>query len=423
MKKIISLVTIISCLGTISVFAQPKNGYYRIQNASSNNYLSNVNNKVDEINKELLKNGGGGMIYSLRMKTKDEVVSDPGSIIYLTKGASGYVLDGQGMNTYKLTGLYLELTTGALKRADGVVLGTTLPDAYFMYGSASGARRYLYESKTKSTSDPDYKDNQTVYYHVAYAVGADASGWSLADRQANWYFKEIDNNNEYFAITPSIELNGKWYGTMYCSLNFKVSEGMTAYYIKKYTTGQSQAQLIKIEDGIVPANTGVIIECTSKNPADNKLTLLTDAELTKKYSGVLRGEYYCYIPRKATNGQNENANLEKDLKNAKATNNNIRVLDVSNGKLSLVRPSESQLVVTDKGKYIPANIAYMEIAGSASVIELTTGEVSGISAIENNIQTSDVFNLQGQKVAAKGTTIDELPRGLYIIGGKKIIKD
>ena len=419
MKKIFTLV-IINSLCAISIIAQPKDGYYRVQNGASNNYVSIVNNKVDDANKNSLKNGGGGLVYSLRVKPKEEVVSDPGSIIYLKRGEKGYILDNQGMNTYKLTSLYLELFTGTRTLANGTVFGSTLSGAYWMYGTESGATRYVFETKTKSQSDPDYVNGETRFYHIANAVG-NQNGWSVNDKEANWYFREIDNNNEYFGITPTVQVGDKWYGTIFCSFPFEVSKDMNAYYIKKYSSGQTQAQIIKIEDGIVPAKTPVIIECTSNDPANNKITLKSEDEISKSYSSVLDGIYFCYISRSAKNAQNENTGMEV-LKNAKVANSNVRVLGVSNGKLSLVKPSNNDLVVTDKGKYIPANTAYLEIAGSANTIELTT-ETVGISSIEQDNEQSAIYNLQGQKVASKGTNINDMPRGLYIINGKKVIKD
>lgn len=419
MKKLFATI-LVGSLSVVSVIAQPKDGYYRVQNAASNNYVSIVNNKVDDANKNSLLKGGGGYVYSLRIKPKEEVVSDPGSIIYLKKGASGYILENQGMNTYNLTSLYLQLFSGTQTLANGKVFGSTVSGAYWMYGSHSGVARYMFETKTKSQSDPDFVNGKTVYYHIANAVGPQGD-WSVNDNEASWFFREIDNTNELFGITPTVQVGDKWYGTIYCSFPIEVSKDMNAYYIEKYSSGQSQAQIIKIEDGIVPAKTAVIIECTSSDPAKNLVTIKASNEVSKSYNSILKGEYFCYIPRKAANGKNENANMEV-LKNAKVANSNIRVIGVADGKLALVKPTDNQLVVTDKSKYVPANTAFLEIVGSANTIELTT-ESLGINSILQDVEQTDIYNLQGQKVASKGTTIDELPRGLYIINGRKVIKD
>ena len=48
-------------------------------------------------------------------------------------------------------------------------------------------------------------------------------------------------------------------------------------------------------------------------------------------------------------------------------------------------------------------------------------QTTGISIIQSDIKNNEVYNLQGVKVG----TLDEiksLPRGLYIIGGKKVVK-
>lgn len=46
---------------------------------------------------------------------------------------------------------------------------------------------------------------------------------------------------------------------------------------------------------------------------------------------------------------------------------------------------------------------------------------SGITTVGSDIQTDDVYNIAGVKVSANGNT-DNLPAGIYVIGGRKIIK-
>ena len=69
------------------------------------------------------------------------------------------------------------------------------------------------------------------------------------------------------------------------------------------------------------------------------------------------------------------------------------------------------------------NKAFLQFANVPNVITLTTEALSIRTVGQEKAQNTDIYNLQGQKVADKGTSIDELPRGLYIINGKKVIKD
>ncbi|MBP5277744.1 MAG: hypothetical protein J6Z18_04555 [Prevotella sp.] len=427
MKTIFTLLAL-NIVGAMAAFAQPAEGYYRVKNAQTNRYVSLVNNQVDKANRASLEKGGGGYLYSLRMKDQAEVISDPGSIIYVTPASNeDYKLEGQGLDTYKLTSLYLNMFTGTRTLANGTVFGSTLSGAYWMYGTASGATRYIFDCVNKTDIDYDYDKSKVKGYSCLYAAGNQGE-WKVSDKKANWYFNKVDNTKEYLGLTPEVEVGGKWYTTIYCSFPFKVTEGMKVYTIKKYWDNATEAQIVEVEDGIVPANTAVIIECSSNEASNNKVIPLTAAEASgKSVTSVLKGTYFCYIYR-GPNGLDENTDM--GLKNATPYYaSQMRVLGSANGKLALVKPSENskdkQLVVTTTGKYMPANKAFLKWDNGkvAQTVTLTTGEVGIISTTQDMEEDTDIYNLQGQKVASKGTKIDELPRGLYIVNGKKIIKE
>ena len=62
-------------------------GYYRLQNTSKyGRYLTISNNKIDETNKNAITGGNEGNVYGL--KTINDAVSDPSSIIYISKDKS-----------------------------------------------------------------------------------------------------------------------------------------------------------------------------------------------------------------------------------------------------------------------------------------------------------------------------------------------
>ncbi len=426
MKKLFTFITL-AFAGAISAFSQPAEGYYRVKNAQTNRYVSIINDKIDNANRGSLERGGSGNVFALRMKDQSEVISDPGSIIYLSPASEKeYILEGQGMNTYKMTNLYLTIFTGTEKRADGIAIGSTLSGAYWMHGTASGVRRYMFDTVTKVDIDYNWDTNKVKGYSCMEAAGVSKG----LDAKANWYFNPIDNVTEYLGLTPEVEADGKYYTTIYCSFPIKVGEGMKVWTIKEYTKNNNlaeAAQIVEVEDGIVPANTAVIIECKSKDPADNKVTLLTAAEVSgKKLTTVLEGRYFSYIPR-TSDGLGENTNMAK-LKDALPyTAAQMRVLGSVNGKLALVKPSENgkdkQLVVTKSNKYMLPNKAFLWFANLPDVITLTTEALSIRTVGQEKAQNTDIYNLQGQKVADKGTSVDELPRGLYIINGKKVIKD
>ncbi len=45
----------------------------------------------------------------------------------------------------------------------------------------------------------------------------------------------------------------------------------------------------------------------------------------------------------------------------------------------------------------------------------------GIKRLQTSYQPFDVYTVAGQKVASQITTLDHLPRGLYIINGRKVV--
>ena len=57
---------------------------------------------------------------------------------------------------------------------------------------------------------------------------------------------------------------------------------------------------------------------------------------------------------------------------------------------------------------------------SLSIMAVLDG--TGITDIQDNNQNQDVYDLSGRKVRSGSTSLDGLPRGIYIVNGKKIVK-
>lgn len=91
----------------------------------------------------------------------------------------------------------------------------------------------------------------------------------------------------------------------------------------------------------------------------------------------------------------------------------------------------SELFLTTNGKFaVPASAtnvmrgfrAYFLVPNNTAgaALNLSFGEATGIDGVaadaEKNVK---VYNVNGQYV---GTSLDALPKGLYIVGGKKVLK-
>lgn len=360
MKRLIFL--LISGITALPILAQLNgDGYYRIQSTSSyGRYLTISNNKVDDTNKSAITKGEEGNVYGL--KTITDPVSDPSSIIYISKDNTStsdiaYNIQAQGINPL-----------GFLK-SNGAEL-RIYPDSkkggYFIYGSKGAISLFLVDNNgsdgyIKVARRDAYKDNQ------------------------NWYVKPVDGTTEYLGIAPdpNIKVGDKYYTTIYASFPFQPGEGMKAYYVGegKFSDCTPYAELKEI-NGKVPAATPVIIECSSLDPADNKVTLLSGNDAPAAISGnKLAGAYFCYIKMfPNTDMENPSANYQ-EIKNAiDYDSKKMRVLGLVNGKLGLVDAGDEALVVTQivtkdrktvlgQGRYLPANKAYFPI--DESVAEAT----------------------------------------------------
>ena len=239
---------------------------------------------------------------------------------------------------------------------------------------------------------------------------------------ALWDFKKIDNENEFFGIDPNegIEVGGKYYTTLFTSFAYQLRDGMKAYYIDQhiYDTNlvkEPIAELKEITDGKIPAATPVIIECSSDNVANNKTTLL-DETLTPISGNELKGRVFCFVPTERE---------DQSMKNALQFNQNtMRVLGVVDGKLAFVANNSAAL---SKG-YIPANKAYLPIsstfaASTANGIKLLLPSEYAVAASIKAVTSEEpakegIYTLTGTKVKDTNST-DNLPKGIYIINGKK----
>ena len=362
MKRLIFL--LISGITALPILAQLNgDGYYRIQNTSSyGRYLTISNNKVDETNKSAITNGNEGNVYGL--KTVKDAVSDPSSIIYISKdntakSNNAYNIQAQGINPL-----------GFLKN-NGAEL-KIYPDGnnYFLYGSKGSITLFLVDNNgsdgyIKVARKDAYKENQS------------------------WKLHPVDQVTDYFGITPdeNIKVGDKYYTTIYASFPFQLGEGMKAYYVGegKLDNGTPYAELKEINSK-VPAATPVIIECSSLDPADNKVTLLYGSDAPGAVSGnKLAGVYFCYVKMfPGTDMENPSANYQEIKNVIDYDSKKMRVLGLVNGKLGLVDASDDALVITQivtkdrktvlgQGRYLPANKAYFPI--DESVAEATANGI------------------------------------------------
>ena len=325
---------LLGTLFTSIVYAQLNgDGYYRIRNSHTNRYISIVNNKVDSQNKSLWQvTNGGAHLYALKtMKPFSRVVSDPGSIIYISSAPDGYVLRAQGLDTKNLTGgRYLKIYNSRTKTG-----------AYWLYATDSGTAAYLKDKEDIL----DYTGN------TGYAL----ANTSRTEPEVDWDLLPIDGEDQYVGITPEVSIGNKHYATIYASFPFVLSAGMKAYYVKQ--TSRTMAEMAEVSGNTIPAATPVIIECNSTDPAVNRVTLLTNYSGTIQ-NNILKGIYFSFVMQ-SINGGESTTDLANELRNVVPYDpTTMRVLGVVDGELGFVTATDMP--------YLPANKAYLTVSTDAA---------------------------------------------------------
>lgn len=416
MKRAI-LTSIIATMA-FPLFAQQYSGpgFYRLKNrGEAGRYISIENDKVSEESKKVSFSGGKSVFAAMEslktVKNKDYV---PGTIMFVTGQASDLTLEAQGENTADL-----------LDKLD--------KSGYKLKANSQGELNTTYQGFQIDMIDFGYdypvkKDGFCAVATLNFIRTNDIKTYAL------WDFIKIDNENEYFGIYPNenIKVGDKYYTTIFTTFAFKLREGMKAYYIDQhiYDTNHVHepiAELKEISDGIIPAATPVIIECSSSFVSDNKVTLLIE-DYSPITGNELKGRVFCFVPEPT---------WEQDLKNALAFNEKtMRVLGVKDGKLAMVADNNNALkIITNsngvKEKYMPANKAYLPISSSdaaatANGIKLLLPDEYAVATSISKVVSEEmsakegVYTLTGVKVK-DGNNTKGLPTGIYIVNGKKLI--
>ena len=365
------LAILLLLLAPMTVSAQKiANGYYRVQNKASNRFFMIVDDRAwININGSDVNTGAFRTVKGFNEK----VAWNPATICYIEQAPNGsqYNIIGAGMNLYQKAGIYVDIT---LATADG---------AYTVTGSKDGIGKMLYDGSRLDS----------IYY--IYTNGA--SGYQY------WYFRPVKSTGSYyFGIKPTVAASGKYYASMYASFPYKVlNTNVKAYYVNRIW--RNYAVLAPLSLG-VPESTPVILECTSQSPTDNIVDLQTVSASVS--NNLLNGVFFCNDVSEATGHRNV----------TEYKSSTMRVLGTdADGNLAFITPTSLQ--------YIPANSVYLQVpTGTPATLKCITQEEyqTGVIELQNDCaeKPAGVYTIGGQRV---GDTLDGLPRGLYVTGGKKVL--
>lgn len=351
-----------------------KDGFYRVKNYGSGRYCYVTDNK--------------GYIYTTSTTVDveaielwrgfDKAISDPATIIYIKKVNSQYDLQAQGTSTKKLIDQYVTLAYRAEM------------NAYKCGGTAKSMTKWLCDAETAN---------------IDYGYMCDGYG-GLDAKYTYWTIIPVTTEDDaYFGVKPDFDVDGTYYKSMYASFPFSFSSaGMKAFYISK--VWGDMAVISEVKDGMVPAETPVIITCGSADPSDNRLDIGLNG--AANISGnLLSGNYF--------------------MRDVKGTHRNVSDYDATTMRLFGTTSDGKAGFVTSSEAYLPANSAYLKVpAGSPAELRLVTEEefAAGITEIEVDatIDNKAIYNLSGVKVASGAGALEKLPAGIYIVGGKKVVK-
>ena len=188
---------------------------------------------------------------------------------------------------------------------------------------------------------------------------------SNSDLSAKWYLEPLD----HFNVQPEVELNGKWYTTLYVPFDFELSGQVQKAYIITNVTDQTLEYSEVASNGTVPACTPVILECGSPYAADCRLipknvptytspvsTAQTAPVATEKFlpsNNTLRGTYYC----------NTDGYITYQKSSGTGSINADHFTDTS-GKYVIGKTAEGKLgFIAATGTAMPANKAWLTSAG------------------------------------------------------------
>lgn len=330
------------------------------------------------------------------------VESSPSTIFYISKGTKGtttlsdVVLDAQGTKTSSFTSQSLCIEK--------------MTDTFYGY----------YGLRSNAVNGVGFK----LMMRDTTGDIVNLSSFSNADGWAGVAFQPLDMDHiedYYFAANASEDmtfLDGYWQ-SMYTSFPYKCVRGVKAYYIRLEdaisNNDKNYVLLTEIEDGIVPANTGVLLCSETPGTADNRLLPLApdDAEVAGKEpvtDNLLSGVCQLYTGKSGAGRTNFDDSA-------------MRIFGRSNdgtlGFYKLAPGEDGKPVELDNNRAF-LDLTKLPAVKRGLVFRLTDRSVSGIEEIpatDDPVRYEDsvIYDLGGRRI------LSPKPGNIYIIDGKKVL--
>lgn len=386
MKKRLFLL-LLGCATMLGAQAQLSGaGYYRVKNVSTGRYMSLSDNHSRGVDFNSCTADCGAMQTS---KIMDNIYSDPGSIFYLDhiSGVS-YNVVGQGTSLHDIIN-------------------------YYIYISPVGSYYKIYqEQKGQRITLSDFDDVEENESYVATLGG-----------KTTWYITPLNTTDNYIGVKPTISVGDKHYAAVFAGYPYTLGTGMKAYYINKVIENEGVV-IIKELTGTIPANTPVLIECSSTDISKNQITPVLNSDAVPS-DNLAIGVYFCLGDRWSAHYNSTKFDPSTMRVLSLNTYGNLAVsTSTQNLKTVMIEPRGADgkhLTVTA----IPANSWYIPVSSSApSELKLVTAEQYATGIKDITVKPASLYNvytLEGVQIKKNATSISDLHQGIYIINGKKVV--
>lgn len=214
------------------------------------------------------------------------------------------------------------------------------------------------------------------------------TGWSGTNNGSQWYLIEAPS------ITTEITPAG------YATVNYPFAvqlpedESISAYIGTVISNDNSKLLLKKISNGLIPANTPVVLEGVKGETKTYTLTIVTDNASTNPEENVLKGTL---LPEAISE---------------------TFVLGTNNGNVGFYKLSDTDNTVGANKAYLPKSALPTLPAGVRGVtfsFDDNSGETTGIEDATINLAEEEFYDLQGRRVMNP-------TKGIYVTkSGKKVL--
>ena len=203
---------------------------------------------------------------------------------------------------------------------------------------------------------------------------------------------------------------------MYTAFPYECRDGVEAYYISALDGGGPGAVAVmsRIESGIVPASTSVLLKCRGLAAGENRLLpLMPDDARIVPLAGenLLKGTFNPYVDANAT-------------RNERFDPLTMRVFGENDGKVGFYSLAAG---ADGTQPLLAVNRAWLDVSSLAAaqgaplrINVVRDTDYSGVENVSGDVIASGsgddaVYDLYGRRVATP------LPGQIYIVGGKKVL--